>query len=261
MRRAGVVNARREACAMYGSLGRSAAEFLWLAVRGAEALGHVEVEAASQSRWIEAIAVGRGVVIAASHTGNWDLAACAMAQRMELLVVTKRLRQASLDTFWQTTRAAHGVQLASAEGALRRAQHILHRRGAVAMMIDQVPGSSRHAIEIDFLGRRASVDRAPAALAARSGAPLVVAASRRDRHGEHVLCVLDVMVPPARAGRVWIDDATRRAAHALDRFVRTYPSQWLWLHRRWKPPPEPRAVRVDRAGRGAKMAASCAPST
>jgi Kdo2-lipid IVA lauroyltransferase/acyltransferase len=177
---------------------------------------------------------GRGVVIASSHTGNWDLAACTMAREVELLVVTKRLSVRWLDRFWQSTRAAMGVRLTGAHGAVARARATLGRGGAVAMMIDQVP-SPRHALEVEFLGQRAFADRAPAALAAASGAPLVVAASRRTARGHHELVVLDVVVPPARPSRAWIDDATRRTTRGLDAFVRAYPSQWLWMHRRWKP--------------------------
>jgi KDO2-lipid IV(A) lauroyltransferase len=102
------------------------------------------------------------------------------------------------------------------------------------MMIDQVPASKKHAIEIEFLGRPAYVDRAPAVVAASRGAPLVIAASRREANGVHVLAVLDVVEPPTRPSKEWATQATRTATRALERFVRQHPDQWLWLHRRWK---------------------------
>jgi KDO2-lipid IV(A) lauroyltransferase len=247
---AGLSRVRREAGAMYAALGASAIEFLWMAWQGKRALEQVRVEERSLALWNEALARGRGVVIAASHTGNWDLAACAMAQRVELLVVTKRLHVRWLDRFWQSTRGALGVRLAEGRGAMATSREVLRRGGAVAMMIDQVPGAARHAIAVEFLGRPALADRAPATLAAATGAPLVVAAARRDESGRHWLHVLDVVQPPARDSRAWIPLATRTATVALDRFVRAYPSQWLWLHRRWKPilpapcPPRSRSSRL-----------------
>jgi KDO2-lipid IV(A) lauroyltransferase len=235
MRDARVVRPALQARRMYAALGASAIEFLWMAARGAKALEHVAIEPQSQQRWEAALGRGRGVVVAASHTGNWDLAACAMAREGELLVVTKRLSVRWIDRFWQRTRAALGVRLTDATGALERSREVLRRGGAVAMMIDQVPASARHAVPVEFLGRRAFADRAAATLAARVGAPLVVAASRRDERGRHWLHVLDVLLPPPRPSRAWIDQATRLATHELDRFVRAHPSQWLWMHRRWKP--------------------------
>jgi KDO2-lipid IV(A) lauroyltransferase len=231
---AGIASSRRSARAMYRALGRSAVELLWLGGRAARGEAHARIDAASIGPWREAIGGGRGVVIAASHTGNWDLAACTMAREVDLLVVTKRLSVGSIDRFWQSTRAAHGVRLADARGAVREVRDVVRCGGAVAMMIDQVPDARSRALVVDFLGRPALVDRAPAVLAAACGVPLVVAASRRNEAGEQTLHVLEVLVPPLRGRRAWIDEATVAATRCLDRFVRAYPDQWLWLHRRWK---------------------------
>src|SRR5262249_24579739 len=100
LRAAGIPRAAAHARAMYRALGVSAMEFLWLAVAGRRALAHVRIDDASRERWRDALSRGRGVVVAASHTGNWDFAACAMAGEGELLVVTKRLRIGWMDRFW-----------------------------------------------------------------------------------------------------------------------------------------------------------------
>ncbi len=220
---------------MYRSLGTSALELLALSTsRGKDIIGRVCVDDDSRCRIAEAVALGRGLVVAGTHTGNWDLVACAMARSVELLVVTKHLRVGSLDRFWQVTRAAHGVVLCDAKGALAQGRRVLARGGAVAMMIDQVPDASHRSISVEFLGRPAITDRAPAALAAAARAPLVLVTSRRDTQGSQRVSVLGVWAPPARPSRSWIDEATREATQGLERFVREHPSEWLWLHRRWK---------------------------
>ena len=234
MRRAGIENASRAASAMYRSLGTSAIEFLFLANRRTSI--PARVEARSRDRLNEARSLGRGVVIAASHTGNWDLAACAIANELSLLVVTKRLKIRWIDAFWQKTRSERGVRLCEAAGAMTLAKTQLAAGGAVAMMIDQVPARAAQAERAPFLGGDAFVDRAPAALAARTGAPLVVSAAHRRDDGTQLLEVLDVILPPEKASREWIVDATRRATAALDAFVRAHPSEWLWMHRRWRAP-------------------------
>jgi KDO2-lipid IV(A) lauroyltransferase len=246
MRAAGFADAlaRDHAKGMYRALGVSACEFLWLASNAGPAgartarplAGIARIEAASRAKLDDAMLSGRGIVLAASHTGNWDLAACAIAQALPLLVITKHLKMRRLDAFWQSTRAAYGVALADAAGAVTRARAALARGGAVAMMIDQVPALRRHGVAVEFLGREAIVDRAPAALAALTGAPLVVAASHRAADGVQEMQVLRVLVPPPRPGPGWIEEATREATRALDAFVREHPSEWLWLHRRWRAP-------------------------
>jgi KDO2-lipid IV(A) lauroyltransferase len=173
-----------------------------------------------------------------------------------LLVVSKRLHVKWLDGYWQRARADHGVRLAYARDALSAARRVLGDGGAVVMMIDQVPTRRRHGCDVEFLGDIALTDRSAATLAAVRRAPLVVAAGRRDATGDHVLHVLDVLVPPADSGtgrhgarRAWIEQATAAATGALERFVRTYPDQWLWLHRRWK--------RLDPAGGEARLRGPC----
>ena len=232
MRVADVSRPRSAARAMYASLGTSALEFLWMASRGLPEC--VALEPGSEAVLDRARAEGRGVVVSASHTGNWDLAACAMARRGDFLVVTKRLRVKALDRFWQTTRARLGVLLTDPQGALAKGLATLRGGGTVAMMIDQAPSTVRHAVASTFLGRPVWADRSPAALAALAGSPLVVAACWRTPRGGHELCVLEVVWPPARPARAWIDETTASATRALDSFVRAHPGQWLWLHRRWK---------------------------
>ncbi|CAN5733452.1 N/A [soil metagenome] len=245
MTRAGVAEPALEAAQMYRDLGTSFAELLWLGGAARDLSAHVEIDAATRRTWRDHDALGRGLVVAASHTGNWDLAAASTAQLLgPLTVVTKRLSLGAVDALWQWTRRRYGVTLIPPTGALARARTVLAGGGAVAMMIDQVPASRAHASPCTFLGQEAWVDRAPAILALRMGAPLLVTASERLADGRQRLSILSAEVPLRDAGPDWARAATERATAALDRFVRARPRAWLWMHRRWKDPlPTPRAVR------------------
>ena len=237
MARAGVRQPADTARGMYASLGTSAIEVLWLA--GARRDLATVTRFDPGARRLLADVSGRGVVLAASHTGNWEIASCAVAQlarrHVPLLVVTKHLSIGWVDAFWQASRARYGVSITAARGALERARAQLRQGGMVATMIDQVPLRRAHAIELPFLGASAWVDRAPATLAARTGAFFVVPAARRLLDGRQEIIVLEAMEPSRT--RAWIDMATARANAALERFVRDHPTEWLWMHRRWKSPP------------------------
>lgn len=234
MVRAGVRDASESARAMYASLGRSVLEVLWLAGAPRELATVVTIDAAA--RRVLADARARGAILAASHTGNWEIASCYVATTLPLLIVTKHLSVGFVDRFWQSSRARYGVTTVASRGAFDRARRHVGSGGAVAMMIDQVPVRASHGLELPFLGATAFVDRAPATVAARTGALFVVPVARRLPDGTQELVVLEALAPPHRANRDWIDDATARANAALDRFVRANPSEWLWMHRRWKRP-------------------------
>ena len=247
MARAGIDD-RRAPRRMFRSLGQGALELLWLSGRPRASLGdHVRIE--GWERYEQARALGRGVVVATAHTGNWDLTACACAERTPLTIVTKRLHSARLDRFWQETRRARGLELvAHDEGVVPKIRASLAKGHAVALLVDQDPERTTSVVEAEFLGKKALHDTLPATMAARSGAPIVVAFARREGSSgsAHVVEVVDVLFPPPRPSAAWIAEATRTIARHLAAFVRRDPPCWLWLHRRWKS-----SLRTRAAGRDA----------
>ncbi|MCU0691898.1 MAG: lysophospholipid acyltransferase family protein [Polyangiaceae bacterium] len=235
MQRAGLVEAEVAADRMYRSLGTGVFELLWTAAHPHEDLGAVVSIDARGWREVEAaLGRGRGLVVATAHTGNWDLVACAVAARVPLTVVTKHLHWRSLDAFWQRLRNQRGVRLVNPEGAVREAGRTLRSGGVMAFLIDQAPLRRRGVLQAPFLGEPADHDCAFATIAARHRAPLAVAFGERLEDGTH-----HVRVPLVRQGAQeqpaqWSEQAVRETARVLEQFVRERPSQWLWLHRRWR---------------------------
>lgn len=236
MRRAGVGDPTRAAAAMYASLGAGVFEVL------ARALGRprprVGLDPASEAAWAAALADGP-VVVAASHTGNWELAAAWLAERTPSAVVAKPMHSAWFERLLGGVRRRLGVATIAPEGALAAARAALADGRSVAMVIDQVPGRAAHGVRGEFLGASAWIDRAPFTLAHRAGVPVVVAAQRRLPDGEHALEVLDVLGPrPGEGAHRFVARAARGATARLDAFVRAHPEAWFWLHRRWREPLE-----------------------
>ena len=239
---AGIPDPPGTARAVYRSLGTALVELLWTEGHGARDLAPRVTFTPRALRALE-LARERGAVIATAHVGSWDVMACHVASSTPLVVLTKRLSNASLDRRWQSLRAEKGVTLVSGSGALARCRLALAQRKVVALMIDQAPARTTGAVELPFLGRPAFHDLAPALLALRARVPLVVAWGTRQPDGSHVIDAPLVLPPPSRATRAAAVDATRSLAEALERHVRAHPDQWLWLHRRWKQP-APRGTRA-----------------
>jgi Kdo2-lipid IVA lauroyltransferase/acyltransferase len=232
---AGIAPAASIARRMYTSLGTGVFELLWLAGRPGDALDdRFTMTPAGGEALARAAARGRGVVVATAHTGNWDVSACgatrwiARALGLRVTVVTKRLSWRALDRYWQHLRAERGVRLVDAPGAAAAG-------GVVALLVDQAPERASGVATLSFMGRPARHDLAPALLAARAKAPILVMLGRRGADGVHRLELCETIEPEAlRGGPRAIEAATARIAGAVERFVRAQPEQWLWLHRRWK---------------------------
>jgi KDO2-lipid IV(A) lauroyltransferase len=240
LRAAGLAPAGAIARRTYASLGAGVFELLWLAGRPPEALeARFTMAPEAGAALSRAVALGRGVIVATAHTGNWDLTACGAARWLSreaaLTVVTKRLSWKGLDRYWQRLRAERGVVLVDAEGAASAVREALGAGGVVALLVDQAPERASGVATLPFLGRPAKHDLAPALLAARARVPILVMLGKRERDGRHRVELLASIAPAElRGGRPALERATARIAAAVERFVREQPEQWLWLHRRWK---------------------------
>jgi len=248
MRRAGIAEPRREARAMYNNLGRSLFEILWLAGAGRgrrrEALAQSALDCATERALLDAALRGP-VVIAASHTGSWEVASFVAASALRrtgrsLTVVVKPLSVGPFNVFCMQLRESFGLRIVAPEGALAAAIHALSAGDVVVMLIDQVPDCARHGCEVPFLGASAFADRAPAVLAQATGATLLVVAAERRGAGQHIRILAEIdacnVHGMTRADRA--SAATKEATATLERFCLSSPENWLWLHRRWRCPPE-----------------------
>lgn len=255
MERAGVSQPSRAARRMYRDLGHGLVELLWFAGASprerAAAIDRVVIED-DAARALEAALTRGPVILFGSHTGNWELAAAAAATYLErhgkrLAVVAKAIHSRSVDSFVSRLRASFGIRIVAPHGALAGARRALAAGDVVVLPIDQVPDRARHGIPLSFLGQTAIVDRGPATLAWRVRATVLVVAAYRDDDQSHRLRVLDTILPPAAgtASRRWIDEVTRRSTADLEAFVRSKPTSWLWLHRRWRSPRRLRSKRTS----------------
>jgi KDO2-lipid IV(A) lauroyltransferase len=124
----------------------------------------------------------------------------------------------------------------SALGVVRK----LKRNEIVGILADQ--NTRKYNVFVDFLGIKAATTPGPAALALRTGAALVPAFLIREGVGRHRF----VIERPIEVVRTGDDDddilaTTQKCVGVLEQYVRRYPSQWSWIHRRWRtrPPGEP----------------------
>ncbi len=254
MRRANVGDPRRASSAMYQGLGAGVFELLWLSgVRAEQRDAAIRRHVALEDDFAVALheACERGpVVLAASHTANWELAAfgCAAslaAKGRGLAVVVKPQSVGAFNAFCTHLREVCGLVLIPPEGAFSAARKRLAAGDVIAMPIDQVPDRTRHGVAVPFLGMQALADRAPAAVARATGATLLVVATSRAGRGQriHLLAELPPHTRGESTANAWITNATREATRVLDAFVNADPPSWLWLHRRWRAPRELRDAR------------------
>jgi len=179
----------------------------------------------------QAIAAGRGVVIATAHTGPWDAAARLLARdhALDVMVVMTREPDARARALHDAVRSRSGVRVLHVGGhaldALPVYQH-LRRGGAVAVQIDRVPPGSRH-LSVPLFETPFRMPLGPFLLAARTGAPIVPMFAHRRGYFDYEVWVGRMLDLPRRPRAVDLDRAALRTAQALERFLRAHPTQWF----------------------------------
>ena len=170
---------------------------------------------------------GRGVVIMVPHSGNWYMAAWAMASYgTSLFSIAARQRNPKIEAWMRERYGSVEILDRDRRDTLGRIKAGLREGRAFAILPDL--RVRRRDVEADFLGGKANVSHAGAMFAVRTGAPIVVAAMSR-ANGRHVFHLLKALRPEGRDA----EDLTREAMKLLSDHVLAHPEDWYWYNKRW----------------------------
>ena len=199
----------------------------------------------------EAYDRGRGVIGFTGHLGNWELM-FLMFGRLGVpgAAIVRVLDNPHLEARLARLRTSTGNRVIDKRRASRESLGVLRAGGYLCVLIDQRP--KRGGVPVPFFGHSAYTTDALARLALASNAAIIPGFTVREADGSWRMA-LEPVVPVERTGDVEAD--TRRitadCTAILERWVRRYPEQWLWTHRRWAAPRlgarDPQNVEPDRA--------------
>ncbi len=181
----------------------------------------------------DALALGRGVLVATAHLGNWELSAFAHAwMTAPMGVVVRPLDNPRVDAMVERRRALSGNRIIEKKEAARGILRALAANQAVGILIDQNT-SIEEGVFIDFFGAKACAGSGFAKLAHHSGAGVVPGFALWSQNEQKY--VLRFYPAVEISGDAAAD--TQRIHSVLESVIREYPDQWLWIHRRWKTRP------------------------
>jgi KDO2-lipid IV(A) lauroyltransferase len=200
-----------------------------------EMLARVEFDGEERSRL--AYAQGKGVLFVTGHFGFWELQAMVHALRAQpIAMLARALDNPGLNRLLEEIRQRTGNTVIYRRGTIRRVMRTLQAGGGVAILIDQHI-MSRDAIYVDFFERPAATTSAVAALALRTGAPVVPVFALPLPGGRYRLIYEHPVEPPPPDSADAVREFTQRCTDVLEMYVRRHPELWLWMHRRWRDVP------------------------
>ncbi|HMH45466.1 MAG TPA: lysophospholipid acyltransferase family protein, partial [Pyrinomonadaceae bacterium] len=191
----------------------------------------------------DAQAAGHGVILFTGHIGAWELSSFALSLfDHPLSFLVRRIDNPKIEAMVDRARARLGNRTIDKRSAAREMLEILRKGGTLGILVD-LNTLDREGIFVDFFGRSASTTFMVAKLALRTGAVVLPVFAPWDKERDRFLLKVDPPLSIERTGNEEEDvrRLTRQYSRIVEDYVRRYPDQWLWIHRRWKtrPPGDP----------------------
>jgi KDO2-lipid IV(A) lauroyltransferase len=199
---------------------------------------HVELD---QGRWVDLLMGDRALLLVTGHLGNWEVGGYVLGLLgFTTHAIARPLDNRFLDDYLRSFRERTGQKLLAKHGDFAPMQALLEGRGVLATLGDQDAG--QRGLYVDFFGRPASTHKAMALLGLQYRVPLVVlGVVRLPGAMRYRIIIEDVIEPAEYEGRPdAVRAITQRLTTGLERLVRQAPTQYFWLHRRWKHQPKPK---------------------
>jgi KDO2-lipid IV(A) lauroyltransferase len=177
----------------------------------------------------EALAKRKGVLLLTLHLGHGDLCAAAMAVKgYPMVMVSKFFKIQWLNDLWFGMRERVGMKFVGPRNSSFQLLRALKNGSVVIIPLDQFTGPPI-GVRTKFFGIETGTAAGFAIMADRSKAPVISVYTVRKPDGRHSLHFVREMKEQGTAERV-----TQSFNDELESFVRLYPDQWMWLHKRWK---------------------------
>lgn len=177
---------------------------------------------------------GKGVLCVSGHCGNWELISLSFKRHLNANVwaIVKMQNNPYLNSIVEKMRMGYGNKVIYSKAALRPILSVIKSKGLIGMLADQAV-FEENGVLIEFLGRKAWANKAPAVIARKTGAPIVPVLGYREGN-RHVLTFLPEYSLCGDRSEDGVQQDIQALSRYLEEFVCAHPADWYWVHRRWK---------------------------
>jgi KDO2-lipid IV(A) lauroyltransferase len=228
--------------ASFKNLGRvlgETSQFPRATQEGLERLVDFEFDPETYARYEKLKAEGRGTIIAGPHLGNWEMAVFAYsALREPLNYLARPIDNPLIEDMTVALRTRFGNRPINKTDSVTTAIQLL-RNGSILGVLPDVNVHPKEGVFVPFFDIPACTTSGVAMLAMRTNAMIVPMCGIWDEASGKYRVIHGDVIEPARTGDRQQDIIETTAAMTLgmEKFVRAYPEQWLWIHKRWKTRP------------------------
>jgi KDO2-lipid IV(A) lauroyltransferase len=189
--------------------------------------------------YLAAQARGKGVLVLTGHLGAWELSSfyhSLMGYPMGMVI--RRLDNRRLDEFVNGIRCLHGNRVLD-KGDFARGLLTAMRTGQTVGILMDTNMTPPQGVFVEFFGKPACTASGLARVALKTGAAVLPGFMAWEEAERRYVLHFGPPLVFAQTGDEETDiiAATQQCARVTETWIRRYPDQWLWIHRRWKTRP------------------------
>lgn len=223
---------------VYRNLGWLLAEFCQMSKYTAEGASRF-IRYEGLEHYLAARAKGKGVLVLTGHLGAWELSSFYHSlRRYPMGMVIRRLDNPLVDRFVNRIRCLHGNRVIHKDDFARGLIASMRAGETVGILMD-TNMTPPQGVFVPFFGVEACTASGLARVALKTGAAVVPGFLLwEEAEGQYVLRFGEEL-EQERTGDSEMDAVANTAlfTRVIEEYVRRYPEQWLWMHRRWKTRP------------------------
>jgi len=219
-------------------MAKSGVEIIFLMDRPRLLKGRVQI--VGKENLTSALSRGKGVILVSGHFGNFPLMLTRLSlEGYKTAGIMRPMRDSRVEKIFLKKRAKFKIKAIYSQPrktCVEDSIRSLRNNELLFIPIDQNFGSG--GVFVDFFGRKAATATGPVVLAQRTKATILPCFILRQKDDTHKI----IFEPPLdlKEGKTNQETAIiniQRLTNIIESYIRKYPSQWGWIHRRWKSKP------------------------
>jgi len=199
-----------------------------------------QVDLVNKENLESALSRGRGVILVSAHFGNFPLMLAKLSlEGYKTAGIMRYMRDERMEKFFMAKRNKVGLKTIYSQprkACVDESIRSLRGNELVFIPIDQNFGEG--GVFVDFFGRKAATATGPIILARRTGAiilPCFIIRQPDDRH--QIIFDKPIELEEGSQTQEAIRINIQRLTNIIETYIRKYPKEWSWIHRRWKSTP------------------------
>jgi Kdo2-lipid IVA lauroyltransferase/acyltransferase len=177
---------------------------------------------------------GRGILLLSGHCGNWELLALVLSSKISSgSGIARPINNPYVNKIVERIRRKYGNEVIYKKGALKPIMKKLKNNEYVGILMDQAVIPEEGYV-LDFLGRGAWTIKTPALIARKTEAAVVPVFLHRHDGGHTITLYPQVELSRNNDRETAVKEDTAKFSSYIENYIKEHPTEWLWIHRRWK---------------------------